>query len=339
MQLNEMIKAFSNLKQNFSKESELYNQFIRKAINANGWYTEKSLSQSIEKLTKDVLNEDVLYNWSKENQIKIGSRKDLTIGLVTDDKTPFEAFKDVLTILLFGYKVKLKQNDADDVFYKFIYNTLKIKHSYFEDSVEFSPILKNVDAYILNGLVNSDIVKKYFNNKPCLNRHKTASLAILSGSETQKELDELTIDICLNFGLGRNNVAKLLVPTNWDPKPLLKSIEEKHDDIKHHHKYKNNYDYQLSLLLVNGVPHFATENILLKESKTLFSPTSTLFYQHYNSLNEVEAYLEQNESLIQNIYSNSNQIKNTIPFGSSTTESLNTYPANINTVDFLKSIQ
>lgn len=338
MEINDIILAFSNLKAHLTADNENFNQFVNSAINANGWFTKSNIIKTAKDISNGVLELDSLKQWVMENNIN-NSVKNKTIGIVSNDKTAFSVLNDIVIILLSGNKVKLKENKVDDVFYKYVLNALTQIDNRFSDLIEFSPILKNVDAFILNGFEDSEIIKKYFSKKPYLFRHKTTSLSILSGTETNKELQLIAYDVCSNFGLSCNNVSKLFVPNNWDPKPFLKAIEEGYDDIKHHHKYKNNYDYQLSLLLVNGVPHFATENLLLRESKDLFSSITCLYYQQYNSLNELNQYCAVNSKHIQNIYSNLNlDTIITQPFGSSNLQSLNNFPSNLSTTDFLKTL-
>ena len=67
----------------------------------------------------------------------------------------------------------------------------------------------------------------------------------------QRELEELADDVHLYFGMGCRNVTKIFVPKDYDFIPLL-TVFKKYDHFKDHHKYKNNYDYNLALHILNG---------------------------------------------------------------------------------------
>jgi len=47
------------------------------------------------------------------------------------------------------------------------------------------------------------------------------------------------------------------------------------------HKYANNYDYNKSIFLVNGVPHLDNGLLLLAQDERLVSPISVLYYRIY----------------------------------------------------------
>ena len=73
--------------------------------------------------------------------------------------------------------------------------------------------------------------------------------------------------------------------------------------------------------------------MLLKESDQLFSPLAMLFYHRYNSAEEVETYLKNNEEQIQAIVS-----KTHIPFGAAQCPNLDDYADNVNTMSWLEGI-
>ena len=70
--------------------------------------------------------------------------------------------------------------------------------------------VKKFDAVIATGSNNSaKYFEYYFKNVPQIIRKNRRSIAILDGKETKQELDSLTEDIFLYFGLGCRNVSKL----------------------------------------------------------------------------------------------------------------------------------
>ncbi|MEN9963005.1 MAG: hypothetical protein RL582_100, partial [Bacteroidota bacterium] len=59
-----------------------------------------------------------------------------------------------------------------------------------------------------------------------------------------------------------------------------------------HHRYKNNYDYQLSLLLLNNKPYMSSEGTLLTEESAIFSPLGMLFYEYYDNREQLTENLK-----------------------------------------------
>ena len=63
------------------------------------------------------------------------------------------------------------------------------------------------------------------------------------------------------------------------------SAFRKYDHFKDHHKYKNNYDYNLALHILNGKFYMTNESIILFENPSIFSPISQLNYEFYTDKN------------------------------------------------------
>jgi hypothetical protein len=87
--------------------------------------------------------------------------------------------------------------------------------------------------------------------------------------------------VFLYFGLGCRNVTKIYTPAGYDFIPLLQAFK-KYDWLAEHHKYKNNYDYNLALLLLNRKQYMSTPALLLTEDAPFFSPISQLHYEFYD---------------------------------------------------------
>ena len=74
--------------------------------------------------------------------------------------------------------------------------------------------------------------------------------------------------------------------------------------------------------------------VIIKESYEIGSPISTLFYERYNNVRELNKKLKQKQNKIQCIISN-NIVENSTKFGSSQSPSIDDYADKINTMDFL----
>jgi hypothetical protein len=70
------------------------------------------------------------------------------------------------------------------------------------------------------------------------------------------------------------------VPSGYDFVPLLEALK-KYNWFEAHSKYKNNYDYQLAILLLNNKYYMSNNVLLLVENEALFSAISQLHYSYY----------------------------------------------------------
>ena len=145
--------------------------------------------------------------------------------------------------------------------------------------IQFEIMLKGCDAYIATGSNNSSrYFEYYFGKYPHIIRKNRTSVAVLTGNETNEELDQLADDVYLFFGMGCRNVTKIYVPEKYDFVQLLNAFK-KYDWLADHSKYKNNYDYQLASLIIGNKYYMTNGSIVLTENKSVFSPISQLNYE------------------------------------------------------------
>jgi hypothetical protein len=193
--------------------------------------------------------------------------------------------------------------------------------------------MKDFDAVIATGSDNSArYFHHYFGKYPNIIRKNRTSCAVLTGKESKEDISKLGEDIFSFFGLGCRNVSKLFIPEGFEI-PLLLDQWQKYENVIHHHKYNNNYDYQKAILLVNQVPHLDTGYLLLQESERLVSPISVLFYQYYNSEDDLINTIIQEREKLQCIVGN--EALCTVPFGQTQMPGLKDYADDIDTLAFL----
>jgi hypothetical protein len=209
---------------------------------------------------------------------------------------------------------------------------LSAMHPEFIQMVSFAELLKGCDAYIATGSNNTArYFDQYFAKYPSIIRRNKTSVAVLSGNETTDELNGLSDDIHLFFGLGCRNVTKVFVPENYDFIPLLKSFD-RYKYFRDHHKYTNNYDYQLSIMLLNKVYYMTNGSTLLVENPAPFSAISTVNYEYYKS-EEMLNELLLNRDDIQCISG-----RGAIVFGKAQSPDLFSYADGVDTMQFLLSL-
>ena len=133
------------------------------------------------------------------------------------------------------------------------------------------------------------------------------------------------------FGLGCRNVTKIYVPEGYDFVPILEAFR-KYNYLSDHHKYKNNYDYNLALHILNKKYYMTNDSILLIEDPAIFSPISQLNYEFYADKNRLMEKMAENTEL-QCIVG-----KGFTPFGKSQYPSINDYADGIDSLKFLSNL-
>jgi hypothetical protein len=156
-------------------------------------------------------------------------------------------------------------------------------------------------------------------------------VAILKGDETEDELTMLANDVYQYFGLGCRNVTKLYVPQGYQFEPLLNAFR-KYDELKNHNKYRNNFDYNLALYMLNNQYYMSNESILMVENKSFFSAIAVLHYEHYTDEKSLLDSFHHHPD-IQAVVGRSHT-----PFGKAQTPAIHDFADNVNTIDFLNSL-
>ena len=303
-----------------------------KAQYENPWFIPEFINYQLKHIAREYLDGAKLENWIRKYKIPSDNSSPRNVGVVMAGNIPLAGFHDFLSVFISGHHQTIKPSSKDFQLINGIINTLKTWNNETEEYVKIADQLKNCDAYIATGSNNSSrYFDYYFSKYPHIIRRNRTSVAILTGNETLKELEALADDVYLYFGLGCRNVTKIYVPQHFDFLPLLDSFK-KYNWAFDIHKYKNNYDYQLAIMIINRMYYMTNGSILLAENKALFSPVSMLHYEVYTNVSEVEQSLALNGD-IQCIVG-----KNNIPFGCAQKPALDDYADKADTLQFLRDL-
>lgn len=331
MNLQARIDLMQELGKYLKNNDEEWIQVKQQAYQKNGWFTPAFIDLACEKIADHFLNKKLLEQWAAHYHIDDNIHPK-NIGIVMAGNIPLVGFYDFLAVFISGHQQTIKLSSKDDVLLKHLVKKLYEMEITVQNHVSFAENLKGCDAYIATGSNNSArYFEQYFAKYPHIIRRNRTSAAILTGKETAEELSKLSDDIHLYFGLGCRNVSKLFVPKEYDFVPLLASFN-KYAYFADHHKYKNNYDYQLSIILLNNRYYMTNGSTLLTENEGLFSPISHLFYEFYTDAGKIKADLQKNENL-QCLVDNE-----TIGFGEAQNPGLFSYADGVDTMQFLLSV-
>lgn len=268
-----------------------------KASRENGWFIPEFVDLATKNIAQHFLSRPILEKWVSSYELRDNNHEPKNIGIVMAGNIPLVGFHDFLCVFISGHKATIKTSSRDEPLIKHLVSKLSDWDKAAEQRVSFAGILKGCDAYIATGSNNSaGHFEYYFGKWPHIIRRNRTSAAILTGEETGEELAKLADDVYLYFGLGCRNVTKIYVPAGYDFVPLLHAFR-KYDFLADHHKYKNNYDYNLALHLLNKKYYMSTPSLLLVEEPSLFSPISQLNYEFYDNPDKLTGSLKENPDL------------------------------------------
>ncbi|MDQ2863346.1 MAG: acyl-CoA reductase [Bacteroidota bacterium] len=296
MNLLKRIELLETLGKYLTDAGEQLQAAKQSAFEKNKWFTIEFINLSLENIASKFLNKSKLEDWVRHYHLD-DNIEPKNIGIVMAGNIPLVGFHDFLCAFVVGHKQTIKLSEKDNVLMKHIADKLAEWDEEVKDFIRFADLLKNCDAYIATGSNNSlRYFKYYFGKYPSVIRGNKTSVAILSGSETDEELILFADDVHVYFGLGCRNVTKLYVPQHYNFVRLL-TVFKKYEYFKDHTKYRNNYDYNLALLIMNNVVYMANENIILAENENIFSPVSNLYYNFYNDKTALINDLKKNENI------------------------------------------
>ena len=331
MNLAERITLLVKLGKYLMEDSEELKLVKQKAFEKNKWFTEEFINYSFKNIATHFLDNEKLEVWVRHYHIddNIQPQK---IGIVMAGNIPLVGFHDFLCVFITGHSQLVKLSDKDEVLMKHLIDKLQEWNPKVAAVVKTSSLLKDCEAYIATGSNNSArYFQSYFGKYPSIIRSNKTSVAVLSGNETLGELTCLADDVYIYFGLGCRNVSKILVPKDY-PFEMLLNAFKKYNYFSDLTKYRNNYDYNLAMFIMNNKLYMSNESIILSENESVFSPVSVLNYSFYEDEKKAFNELESDQN-IQCIVG-----KDHIPFGKSQEPGLFDYADGTDTIQFLLSL-
>lgn len=303
----------------------------------NGWFTDTNLRVAFKALSQSLVADELQrwvgkYDGRQPSGIK-------NVGLIMAGNIPLAGFHDLMCVLIAGHNAWVKLSSDDNKIIPFLVKVLESIEPSLKGRVTFiAGLMKDADAYIATGSNNSSrYFDYYFGKYPNIIRKNRNSAAILSGKETDEELDALASDVFLYFGLGCRSVSKLYVPRMYDFTRLIKAFEN-WKKIFENKKYGNNYDYIKAVYLLNKVPHMDGGYFMLKHDEALASPVTVVYYEYYSDAERLGELLNEKQQELQCVVGTMNVGFATVPFGQAQYPRVDEYADGVDTLNFLLNL-
>ena len=338
MTLTQRIQAFAalgtKLQELLTQPTNEFLQILQKAESQNPWFTQENSLKMLANIAQ-MLNKADLEQWLTNYDLPEKPQK--TIAVIMAGNIPMVGFHDALCVLVSGNALVAKLSSKDAVLLPFVFELLVEIEPGFADCIHIEQaLLKNFDAIIATGSNNSArYFDYYFGKYPHIIRKNRNSVAVLNGNETVEQLQALGNDIFDYFGLGCRSVAKLYVPHNYDFTKLFDTWD-RFWNLTQHNKYMNNYEYNKSILLVSGTPHFDTGYALFTENSGYNSAIAVNHFEYYETIEQLAQTLQRDSELLQCVVSECdiNGVP-TIRFGNAQKNKLSDYADGVDVVRFL----
>ena len=335
--LGKFLENFINTEEkNFTEEQQKFSALIRRSEIENPWFNRENVFFCLKQWAK-VLTEENIVSWISSYEFSSSFEKK-KIGLILAGNIPLVGFHDVISVILSGNYPIIKLSSKDRLLIPFLME----QWDDFAGGIliySFVEKLENYEAVIATGSNNTArYLEYYFKDVPNIIRKNRTSIGVLKGDETNEEIQALAEDIFRYFGLGCRNVTRLFIPAEM---PLDRLFENfiNFKEIINHNQYANNYDYNRAIYLLNQEQFWDNNFVMLKEDEKLFSPLSVINFSRYETINDVQNFLSENEENIQCVVANSTlEIPAAIGFGEAQHPELDTYADNVDTMAFLSNL-
>lgn len=315
-----------------TSDDEPWLQAQQKAWTANNWFTPEFIRLAVKNIAANFLQEEPLSRLISHYNLPEEQSNPKAVGIVMAGNIPLVGFHDLVCVFLSGHIARVKPSSKDPMLVQHLVEKLVEWNPGVATHIQLSERIAGCDAYIATGSNNtSRYFEYYFRNVPSIIRKNRTSVAILSGKETKEELESLANDVYQYFGLGCRNVTQLFVPKEYDFIPLLDAFK-KYASLADHNKYRNNYDYNLALHILNNRYYMTNGSILLVEDPSPFSAIAQLHYQFYDDASSLQSSLRQNDS-IQAVVGFGG-----LPFGGAQCPQITDYADGVDTMRFLSEL-
>lgn len=317
-----------------NRYNQLINEVIINAKYSNPWFIEPFVRFSMAKISESLSRENI-QNWLNEYDYKLlENDNEKKIAIIMAGNIPLVGFYDLLSVLISGNKAIVKESSKDPLIKNMVDLLISIEPE-FRDYIFFeNATIHDFDAVIATGSNNSKrYFDYYFSSYPSIIRGHRNSIAVLTGNETEQELEKLSDDVFTYFGLGCRNVSKIYIPKNFEIGRLIRAFSVYENLLINNSKYFNNYEYYKSIYLVNKTPFYDSGFAMLKKDESLVSPISVVYFEEYNSQELLNEKLIELKQQIQCVVSN-NPFFSEIKLGYAQSPRLNDYADGIDVLNF-----
>jgi hypothetical protein len=345
MLLSERIELLGMLGDYLATASDSdFEPVLAKAWADNKWFTSDHIKMALQAISIQMLDRELLTDWALKYQIPETGLPTHAIGIVMAGNIPLVGFSDWLAVFVSGQRSIVKLSEKDQALLPWLIQKMGAwmpQSSAYTHFLVDAERLAGFDAVIATGSNNTArYFEQYFGKYPHIIRQNRNSVAVLTGQETPEQLVALAKDIYLFFGLGCRNVSRLYVPEGTDMEALALALDQ-YPHYADHNKYRNNYDYNTTLYILNKMPYYCNNSLILREETPIASRVSTVNFSYYKDLQSIENELLTQLEAIQCVATIA-PLSPTLPLvqlGQTQSPTLTDYPDGVDVMAWMKGLK
>lgn len=321
----------------YVKEAEQLTRLLPAVEKANPWFTGNSVLFAL-RTWGESLYQDKIEKWILPYNLEKNSYECRDIFVIMAGNIPLVGMHDFLCVLLSGHRFTGKLSSRDNLLLPLIKEWITNFDKDWEELITFTAHAGGkAEVVIATGSNNtSRIIRETYSGAKRIIRHNRNSIALLSGKETDAELEKLADDILLYYGLGCRNVSGIFIPANYSLDKLVDII--KNYQIQLPESILNNLIYQRAIASMHSRDLIDAGKVLLIRDEGLNSPIGTVYFSEYRDVNEIKFFRTANMTNIQCVVGNPTVWDGVIGFGKAQKPELYEYADGIDTIEFLMNL-
>lgn len=299
---------------------------ISAAEEQNEWFGQ--IDVAIDALCRQMLDRDKLIRWL--DNYPNANHTPKRVGIIMAGNIPAVGFADLLYTIAAGDIPVVKYSSKDRVLMEYIVDSLlEIEPKLTIEQMGADSV---IDALIATGSDSAALhFRTMYGDIPTLIRGSRHSIAVLTGGESREDIEALQRDIFTYSGLGCRNVSLLFAPKGFDFTLSVPTMPE---------GYNNNYRHTRALMTMQGKSFTDIGGAITVEGDALFPRhISCINIYRYDSISEVERWIEHNNSRLQCVVSNIEHLPRNVKFGMAQYPRLNDYADDVDVMKFLLNLQ
>ena len=284
----------------------------------NEWFTPTQIDAAIEAIATEWLQQERLEAWLASYPQPI-DRPQERVAVVMAGNIPLVGFHDYLAVLASGRSLDVKLSSKDSYLLPVLHTQLCEINPQWAARLRFCENVPSAPRALIatGGDQTAAYFAREFKNIPHIVRGSRVSVAVLPPHPTAAQLEGLHQDIFLYFGLGCRSVSSLFLPQGMEPQQVLLPPPQAWVRVEAatHRGFQNAYRRQKALLSMQGEDFVDGGFFILQASEEWHPPMATVYYRHYQSVEELASLLEQEAPRLQSVVAEAAMFKNCVNFG------------------------
>ncbi len=333
--LGELFRDISSeVPDKYPRQAQQLQDQLKTISHLNPWFTSDSVYLAISNWGQSLTSNSIL-SWASGYDLPGDFVIPKTVMVIMAGNIPMVGFHDFLCTILSGHRFVGKLSSRDRILFPMVIEWILEFDQDWKTFLQFATsIPPDPEIIIATGSNNtSRLISQRFAGRSMIVRHNRNSIGLLSGEESESELENLADDILLYYGLGCRNVSMILLPVGFELSTLTRIIER--TDMILPSPFENNLKYQRAKAGMHDIPFTDAGKILFINKNELNSPLGIIHFSYYKNPFEAELFRTENSNQIQLTVGNPAVWKNVIPFGNSQKPGLSDYADGVDTLEFL----